>query len=179
MSVLKNPKHEIVAQALATGQGVNGSYAAAGYKPDAGNASRLAALPAIQARVVEITTEAAARTGVTVEAIVAELAKVGFSNMLDYVRIDPEGQPRIVLEALSRDQAAAIQSIDVTTRTEHGGEDRPDANVTAVRFKLGDKRAALVDLGKHLGMFKERVEHTGSAGGPIQVNIAGDDKGLL
>lgn len=31
------------------------------------------------------------------------------------------------------------------------------------------KRAALVDLGKHLGMFKDRVEHTGKDGGPIEV----------
>ena len=34
---------------------------------------------------------------------------------------------------------------------------------------LSDKRAALVDMGKHLGMFKELHEHSGRDGGPIKI----------
>ncbi|ENO82074.1 hypothetical protein B447_05033 [Thauera sp. 27] len=37
-----------------------------------------------------------------------------------------------------------------------------------LRVKFHDKRAALVDVGRHLGMFKDKVEHTGKDGGPIQ-----------
>ena len=37
-----------------------------------------------------------------------------------------------------------------------------------MKFKLADKRAALVDIGKHIGMFKERVELTGANGGPVE-----------
>lgn len=37
-----------------------------------------------------------------------------------------------------------------------------------VKFKLADKRAALVDLGRYLGIFSDKVELTGRGGGPVQ-----------
>lgn len=33
--------------------------------------------------------------------------------------------------------------------------------VKRVKFKLADKRAALVDIGRHLGMFKDRLDLSG------------------
>jgi phage terminase small subunit len=39
--------------------------------------------------------------------------------------------------------------------------------------------AALAHLGKHLGMFIERHEHTGADGGPVQVIIQNADAELL
>jgi hypothetical protein len=33
-----------------------------------------------------------------------------------------------------------------------------------IRVKLADKRAALVDLGRHLQMFTDNVKHSGSIG---------------
>jgi hypothetical protein len=56
----------------------------------------------------------------------------------------------------------------VETRTEER-DDGPPIIITKTRFKLADKRGPLVDLGKHLGIFKERVEHSGPDGGPIEV----------
>jgi phage terminase small subunit len=43
--------------------------------------------------------------------------------------------------------------------------------VRRVKFKLCDKRAALVDLGKHLGMFKDKIERSGRGGGPVNFII--------
>ena len=77
------------------------------------------------------------RTLVTADAVVAELAKIGFSNMQDYVQ---EGFTLQDIQRLTRDQAAAVQEVVI----EEG----------RVRFKLLDKRAALVDLGRHLGLFE-------------------------
>ena len=37
-----------------------------------------------------------------------------------------------------------------------------------LKLKLADKRGALVDIGRHLGMFPSRHEHTGKDGGPIE-----------
>ena len=42
MPVLKNPKHELYAQRLAKGETEASAYVAVGYKPDDGNASKLA-----------------------------------------------------------------------------------------------------------------------------------------
>ena len=36
---------------------------------------------------------------------------------------------------------------------------------------LGQKRAALADIGKYLGMSKEKVEHSGPGGGPIAIDV--------
>lgn len=164
MGVLENPKHELFAQELAKGKTATEAYVLAGYKDNDGNASKLAAK--VQDRVKEITGKAAEKAGVTIERVLAELAKIGFANMLDYITINGSGEPIIDLSVLSREQAAAIQEVIVDTHNEREGED--NVSVRRVRFKLLDKRAALVDMGKHLGMFKERVEHSGPHGGPIE-----------
>jgi phage terminase small subunit len=161
MPVLDNPKHEQFAQELAKGKTQVEAYELAGYKANEGNASTLASNPEVQGRVKEIKSVGAEKAAVTVQRVMEELAKIGFSNMLDYVSINSDGDPHIDLSRMDREQAAAVQEITVQTRTEKGGENRPDAEVKQVRFKLSDKRAALVDLGKHLGMFTERIEHTG------------------
>jgi hypothetical protein len=54
MPVMKNAKHERMAQALAKGLGVNKAYAVAGYKPHRGNAARMSANESIKARVAEL-----------------------------------------------------------------------------------------------------------------------------
>jgi hypothetical protein len=95
-----------------------------------------------------------------------ELSKIGFSNMLDYVKV--EGPDAFVdLSTLTRDQAAAIQEVTVEDYKDGRGENARD--VRRVKVKLSDKRAALVDIGKHLGMFKELHDHSGRDGGPIKV----------
>lgn len=164
MGVLANPKHELFAQELAKGKTATEAYVLVGYKDNDGNASKLAAK--VQDRVKEITGKAADKAGVTIERVLAEMAKIGFANMLDYVTINGSGEPIIDLSTLTREQAAAIQEVIVDTHSEREGED--SIAVKRVRFKLLDKRAALVDIGKHLGMFKERVEHSGPNGGPIE-----------
>lgn len=101
----------------------------------------------------------AAKTEVTQERIIAELAKIGFANMADYMRSNPDGDPYLDFSALTRDQAAALTEVTVEDYTEGRGEDARD--VKRVKFRLGDKRAALVDLGKHLGMFREHIDLAG------------------
>ena len=43
--------------------------------------------------------------------------------------------------------------------------------VKKVRFKLADKRAALVDLGRHHKLFTDKFEHGGKDGRPIEGKI--------
>ena len=44
------------------------------------------------------------------------------------------------------------------------------------KIRLWDKNSALEKLAKHLGMFVERVEHTGKNGDPIQHEVKPSDK---
>jgi len=120
--------------------------------------------PEVAKAIAAAREKLAGKLEVTAEAIVAELAKLGFSNMSDYMRVDHDGYPHLDFGALTRDQAAALASVEVEEFVSATGEvdedDKPIApEILKVRFKLADKRAALVDLGKHLGLFKQQVEH--------------------
>lgn len=73
MPVLKNPKHELFAQELAKGKTQVEAYALAGYKPNDGNAAKMAGFGNIIARVQEITGSGAEKAACTVASIIAEL----------------------------------------------------------------------------------------------------------
>jgi phage terminase small subunit len=111
------------------------------------------------------------RTGIQADAVLAELAKIGFANMADYMGSTPGGDPYLDFSRLSRDQAAALQEVTVEDFTDGRGEDA--RNVRRVKFKLCDKRAALVDLGRHLGLFKDRIEHSGPDGKSLCIYVEG------
>ncbi|MDB5600755.1 MAG: hypothetical protein JWN71_2799 [Xanthobacteraceae bacterium] len=162
--LLGNARHELFAQEVAKGSSYSAAYVKAGYRPNGNHASRLARQPHIQARIQDIVGKAAAKTGIKIERILEELARIGFSNMLDYVAIGQGGDANLDLTGLTRDAAAAISEIVVDTHNARDGKDT--VVVRRVRFKLLDKRAALVDLGKHLGMFKERAERADEDGAP-------------
>jgi phage terminase small subunit len=119
----------------------------------------------VEARIAQLRERAMQRHDVTVDRIVQELAKLAFANMLDYIQIQSDGTAYVDFSKLSRQQAAAIGEIVTEEYTEGRGEDA--RAVKRVKFKLLDKRGALVDLGKHLGMFTEKHEHTGKDGAPL------------
>ena len=81
MGRLYNTRHERFAVALARGDDAHAAYAGAGYKPDRGHASRLAANGSIRDRVAEIMEKAAKEAELTLERVLRELAKVGYSDI--------------------------------------------------------------------------------------------------
>lgn len=142
---------------------LNGKAAAirAGYSEKSAIqiASNLLAKAEVKAAVAAGRAKVAAKLEVTAEAVVAELAKLGFANMSDYMRVDSDGAPRLDFARLTRDQAAALTEITVeefvTATGELDEDDKPImAPVRKTKFKLADKRAALCDLGRHLGIFE-------------------------
>lgn len=160
MPVLKFPRHEQFAQYIAQGKTADEAYELAGFKPNRHNASRLKTKDNVSARIAEIVARKSEKTQVSQERVVSELAKLGFSNMLDYITIGADGLPFTDFTNLTRDQAAAISELVVESKLEIGDDGdggKESVPVRKVRFKLADKRAALVDIGKHLGMFKESV----------------------
>jgi len=115
--------------------------------------------PDIQAAIQKAQIERSERTEVTADMVLKELSLLGFANMLDYVRISEAGEPFIDLSDLTREQAAAISETMVEDYFEGRGKD--SRQVRKVRIKFHDKRGALTDIGKHLGMFKEEFNLTG------------------
>ena len=153
---------------------LNASQAAirAGYSVKTARAigCELLTKPDISAAVAAGQAKLSEKTGITAERVLQELALLGFANMQDYMRAGPDGDPVLDFSQLTRAQAAALAEVTVEDFKDGRGEDARD--VRRIKFKMSDKRAALVDIGKHLGMFKDRVELTGLNGGPIDIHDA-------
>lgn len=121
----------------------------AGYSPDTAYSIGQENLkkPEIKAWIDKAMAERSRRTGVSADRVLMELAKIGFANIDDLVDLKT-GQ---IKDEASQDDLSCIQSVKVKL-TEWG---------TEREVKMYDKKSALVDLGRHLGMFKDRVELSG------------------
>lgn len=167
MPSLKNAKHERFARELAAGKSQAEAYVLAGYSPNRGNASTLSLNKSIQKRVAELlnraseieikaTQIAVEKLAITKERVLGEMAKIGFANMMDYVRVGENGDAYVDLSRLDRETGAAIGEITVEEYKDGRGEDARDVKRT--KFKLLDKKGALADMARVLGMFIERKE---------------------
>ncbi len=118
----------------------------------------------ISAEISDLQRDRFRRLEITADRVLRELALLGFANMMDYIRIGADRTARVDLSGISREEAAAIGEITVEEfiGRQHEREDGdPSERVRRVKIKLHDKRAALVDLGRHLKLFTERVQVDG------------------
>lgn len=162
MPALRDKRKEKFAQNIAAGMSLADAREQAGYARNRAEAWRAQQRSDIARRIDEITNQAASREAraleraaaryqVTTDRVVAELARIAFANTLDYWTIDSNGEPQIDLSKISRDQGAAISEIIVDRYMD--GKSADAREVKRIRIKLADKRQALVDLGRHLGLF--------------------------
>lgn len=121
----------------------------------------------------------AERTDITAEMVLKELAKIGFSDIRKAIKWhahlvreedNPEGGDIAVIKTIVTNQVELIGSEDLDDETAAAISEISQNQGGGIKLKLHDKRAALVDIGKHLGMFREKVEITGKDGGPIEVS---------
>ena len=148
----------------------NGKQAAirAGYsaKTAEAAAARLLRNVKVQAEISRRQRDLQKRTEVTQDRVVKELARVAFADASDYVCVetltyengDGTVSPIQVVspkdtDTLSDDQRAAIASI------------KQGAN--GIEVKLCDKIKALELLGRHIGMFNDKISLSGADGGPL------------
>jgi len=76
---------------------------------------------------------------------------------MDYMRLGPTGDPVLDFSNLTREQAAALTEVTVDDYLDGRGKNARD--VRKVKFKLGDKRAALMDIAKLFSWVVERREN--------------------
>jgi phage terminase small subunit len=112
--------------------------------------------PNIAAAIERAMAEHAERPELTADWVIDELRKIAAANLADYVSKTSDGDPYLDFSALTRDQSAALSEVTVEDFVDGGRAAR------RVKFKLYDKRAALVDLGRHLGFFamKQKQQDT-------------------
>ena len=115
--------------------------------------------PEIQEAIALANDKRAQRTEITADRVLQELAKIGFSDLRNVLTknghlIDPQDW--------DDDMAGAISSVEVVT-THQRGEVSADTPIEHThKIKVWDKNSALEKMGKHLGMFVDRVDFTGA-----------------
>jgi len=155
---------------------LNGKQAAirAGYsdRTAASQASDLLNYPNVQDALSFAMKQIADKAQLTAQMVIDELRKIGFANMQDFMSAGADGDPVLDFSRLTREQAAALQEVTVDSYMDGRGDDARE--VKRVKFKLADKRAALVDLAKHLGVIVERsqVTHITQAATPEEAEQA-------
>ena len=117
--------------------------------------------PEIESYISERMKDRESRTQITQDRVLKELAKIGFSDIRKAVKwgdglliANPEtgeleianGIALISSDSIDDDTAASISEVSQTAQ--------------GLKIKMYDKKSALVDIGKHLGMFVERVDAT-------------------
>lgn len=102
----------------------------------------------ISNEITKKIAERSRRTGINADRVLIELAKIAFVNADDVI----ESKDATLKENASRDDLAAIQSIKVKTFGEDGVERE---------IKLADKLKALDMLGRHLGMWNDKLQVSG------------------
>lgn len=125
----------------------------AGYSPDTAYSigSENLKKPEIRARVDKAMAERSKRTGINAERVIIELARIGLLNPDNVVKF----RSATVKQEATEDDLAAIASVKVKTIPTEDG----DIIEREVRFH--DKIKALELVGKHLGMFRDKVEISG------------------
>ena len=143
---------------------LNGTQAAirAGYSVKTANeqGSRLLANVNVQAVIARIMAERSRRTGVTADRVILELAKLGFVNIADVADFDDA----TVRDEANRDDTAAVQSVKVKRIPSEDGD------IVERELKLHDKVKSLDLLGRHLGIFNDRLKLDGG----LQINFSGE-----
>lgn len=120
---------------------------AAGFSPKSAysSGSRMTRKAEVREAIDTFTARLVEKLEISAENVLRELACIAFANSKDY--FNPNGSPKEI-SALTREQAAAINSIKVNMTNE----------CAVIEHKLHDKKASLELLGRHLKLFTDKVE---------------------
>lgn len=144
------------------------------------NACKLANDTKIATRLKELTDELKERNMVTVERVLAELAKVGFANGSDFAKVvekeyieeikDEEGN--VVDTKEHRYKAVEVLETDKLEQNKLAAIAGIKSTKDGIEVKTNDKIKALELMGKYLGMFTDKVDLTGD----MNIKIEGEVK---
>ncbi len=153
------PRQKLFVQEYLKDMNASRAYRAAGYR--SGNdeavqasASRLLWSAKLSRAVHGELLKRFTTSEITADRVLRELARIAFSNMADFLRVNPDGSFVIDLSNVDRDAGAAICDA-ATTEGEHS---------KSVKIKLHSKLSALDMLGKYLKLFNETTPAVSTEG---------------
>lgn len=173
MPPLKNIRHERFCHEYLKDTDGQRSYVAAGFTArttDQGSTAAAASASILMNRqdvidrLEELRAKERKQLDISKERWLRELACIAFSDPRQFS--DAQGNP-IPLHQMEATVAAALSVERKESFVGSGKTQRCIGSQTTVR--PADKTQALMILGKYLGFLVERHEHTGAAGGPIEI----------
>lgn len=105
-------------------------------------ASQLLTEPHVQARIKELQDQISKRNELSADKVIQEMMALAFYNVQDLVTAN---QDIVNIKRADRNKLKPVTGVKVTKIK--GG--------TSVELKLADKLGALMNLGKHLGIFEK------------------------
>lgn len=130
-------------------------------------ASRLLSNVMVQGSIAKAMAERSKRTGINQDRVIQELARIAFVNPQNVI----DSEDASVREDATEDDLACIQSVKVKTMSGEKGSS------VEREVRLNDKMKALELLGKHLGMFKDKLELETDMDLNITIDYGEDDTG--
>lgn len=159
------PREEVFAHEYVVDLNATQAAARAGYRfPE--NGYRLLERPRIAAAIERIKAQRLSRTGITQDTVLHEMSLLAQSS-IDHYLVDDDGNVRLADGA----PEGAMRAVQTIKRRVNVRKDK-DGAVTVTRdveIKLWDKPAPLKLMGRHVGLFPDRIEHTGKDGKPIEM----------
>lgn len=111
------------------------------------NGSKLLTNTNVAAYIEKRMKDREKRTEITQDMVLQELAKIGFSNVTDFVTVEGTWVKVKPTAEMPQDKLGVIAGIKEGTN--------------GIEIKLNDKEKALELIGRHLGMFKDKMELSG------------------
>jgi len=121
--------------------------------------------------------ERSKRTEITADMVLQEYAKIGFSNITDFLKV---GIEKVAVMDSSEEEGKPIlvdmQTVKVfDTDTVDSDKMRAVAEIKqtkdGIALKLHDKKGALDSMARHLGMFNDKLEHSGLVKSEVTHNL--------
>ncbi len=123
--------------------------------------------PLIRAELKRNMAKHAEKIELTADRVLAEISKMAYANMADYMTFTADGSAFVDLSKLTRDQAAALSEVDVDSYYDKDNK----RNVDKIKIKLSDKRGNLELLGRYLKLFTDKMQVEGPSGKPVLVDV--------
>jgi phage terminase small subunit len=110
------------------------------------------------------------RTDITADRVLKELAKIGFADIRKAIKWqgtlvteedNPDGGDTLIIKNVVTNNVTLVSSDEIDDETAAAISEISQNAAGGIKLKMHDKKAALVDIGRHLGMFTDKVEHTG------------------
>lgn len=99
----------------------------------------------VAGRIAALRAERARRVAVSADQVLSELARIAFADPRDLMEWGPDGVRLRDSAGLTAEQAAGVAEV-------------AEGSGGTLRLKKHDKVRALELIGRHLGMFKDKVE---------------------